>query len=60
MAKDSDISRRMDRVAEIVQQLDAGECSLEEGRELHEEAERLLDDVRDLLHEGDGEVIEIE
>jgi exodeoxyribonuclease VII small subunit len=60
MAKDPDIKRRMDRVEEIIDQLDADEVSLEDGRELYDEGQELLAEIRERLQDGDGEVIEIE
>jgi exodeoxyribonuclease VII small subunit len=60
MAKDPDIKRRMDRVEEIIDQLDADEVSLEDGRELYDEGQELLTEIRERLQDGDGEVIEIE
>jgi exodeoxyribonuclease VII small subunit len=60
MAKDSDIKRRMDRVEELIDQLDADEVSLEDGRELYDEGQELLAEIRKRLRDGDGEVIEIE
>ena len=60
MAKDSDIKRRMDRVEEIIDQLDADEVSLEDGHELYDEGQELLAEIREQLQDGDGEVIEIE
>jgi exodeoxyribonuclease VII small subunit len=60
MAKDPEISDRMERISEIIDQLDAGEVPLEEGEELHEEAKRLLAEIRDQLYGEDGEVVEVE
>ncbi|QKY18613.1 exodeoxyribonuclease VII small subunit [Halorubrum sp. CBA1229] len=60
MAKDSDIRSRMNRIEEIIDQLDADEVSLNEGSELYEEGQELLTEIRERLHEGQGEVIEIE
>jgi len=60
MAKDPDIKRRMDRVEEIIDQLDADEVSLEDGRELYDEGQELLAEIRERLQNGDGEVVEIE
>ena len=60
MAKDPDIKLRMDRVEEIIDQLDADEVSLEDGRELYDEGQELLAEIREQLQDGDGEVIEIE
>ena len=60
MAKDSEIRSRITRVEEIIDQLDADNVSRDEGQELYEEGQQLLSDIRDQLHEGQGEVIEIE
>jgi len=60
MAKDSDIRQRMDRVEEIIEQLDADEVSLEDGHDLYDEGQELLSELRERLQDGDGEVIEIE
>jgi len=60
MAKDSDIRSRMNRIEEIIDQLDADEVSLDEGSELYEEGQEVLAEIRERLHEGQGEVIEIE
>ena len=60
MAKDTDIRSRMNRIEEIIDQLDADEVSLDEGSELYEEGQELLTEIRERLHEGQGEVIEIE
>ena len=60
MPKDSDIKRRMDRVEEIIDQLDADEVSLEDGRNLYDEGQELLFEIRERLQGEDGEVIEIE
>jgi exodeoxyribonuclease VII small subunit len=50
----------MDRIEELIDQLDADEVSLEEGREFYDEGQERLAEIRDRLHDGDGEVIEIE
>jgi len=60
MPKDPDIRRRMDRVEEIIDRLDADEVSLQDGDDLYDEGQELLAEIRELLHDGDGEVIEIE
>jgi len=49
----------MDRVEEIIEQFDADEISLDEGSEIYEEGQELLAEIRNLLHEGEGEIIEI-
>ncbi|WP_244605445.1 exodeoxyribonuclease VII small subunit [Halorhabdus rudnickae] len=60
MPKDPDIKRQMDRVKEIIDRLDADDVSLEDGRELYDEGQNLLSEIRERLQDGDGEVIEIE
>ncbi|GAB6861959.1 exodeoxyribonuclease VII small subunit [Haloplanus litoreus] len=60
MAKDSEIHDRLSRVEEIIEQLDADECDLDEGTALHEEGQELLIEVREVLDGGNGEVVELE
>ncbi|MDB2246148.1 exodeoxyribonuclease VII small subunit [Halorubrum ezzemoulense] len=60
MAKDPDIKSRMNRLEEIIEQLDTDECDLNEGAELHEEGQELLTEVREILNRGDGEVVELD
>jgi len=60
MPKDSDIKRRMDRVEEIIDQLDADEVSLKNGRNLYDEGQELLSEIQEHLQGKDGEVVEIE
>ncbi|AEN07336.1 Exonuclease VII small subunit (plasmid) [halophilic archaeon DL31] len=60
MAKDSEIHDRLSRVEEIIEQLDADECDLDEGTALHEEGQELLTEVREILDAGSGEVVELE
>jgi exodeoxyribonuclease VII small subunit len=60
MAKDSDINQRMDRLEEIIDQLNVDEVSLEDGRDLYDEGQKLLSEIRECLRDGEGEVIEIE
>jgi len=60
VAKDSEISDRLSRVEEIIEQLDADECDLDEGSALHEEGQELLTEVRDILNGESGEVAELE
>jgi exodeoxyribonuclease VII small subunit len=50
----------MNRIEEIIDQLDADGVSLDEGSELYEEGQEVLTEIRERLHEGQGEVIEIE
>ena len=60
MANDSEIHDRLSRVQEIIEQLDTDECDLKEGSRLHEEGQELLGDVREILDEGSGDIVEIE
>lgn len=60
MAKDSNIKQRMDRVEEIIDQLDADEVSLEDGRELYDEGQELLAEIRERIRDGEGIIIEDE
>ncbi len=60
MAKDSEIHDRLSRIEEIIEQLNADECDLDEGTALHEEGQELLTEVREILDEGSGEVVELE
>jgi len=60
VANDSEIHDRLSRVEEIIGQLDADECVLEEGSQLHEEGQELLAEVREILDEGSGDVVELE
>ena len=50
----------MTRVEEIIEQLDADECDFNEGTRLHEEGQKLLAEVREILDDGRGEVVELE
>jgi len=60
VANDSEIHDRLSRVEEIIEQLDADECNLDEGTALHEEGQELLTEVQEILDEGSGEVVELE
>jgi exodeoxyribonuclease VII small subunit len=60
VAKDSEIHDRLSRVEEIIEQLDADECDLDDGTALHEEGQELLTEVREILDAGSGEVVELE
>ena len=60
MPKDSDIKLRMNRVEEIIDQLDADKVSLEDGRNLYDEGQELLSEIQERLQGEGGEVIEIE
>ncbi|MFC7198178.1 exodeoxyribonuclease VII small subunit [Halospeciosus flavus] len=60
MANDQEIHDRLARVEEIIEQLDADECDLDEGIRLHEDGQELLVEVREILDNGRGEVMELE
>ena len=60
MANNQEIHDRLTRVEEIIEQLDADEWDLEEGKRLHEEGQKLLAEVREILDNGCGEVVELE
>ena len=60
VANDQEIHDRLTRVEENIEQLDADEWDLEEGRRLHEEGQKLLAEVREILDNGRGEVVELE
>lgn len=57
---DWDIRDRIDRLEEIAEILEAGEISLEDAKELREEADDHLTSLRDDLDVGDGDIIELE
>ena len=59
VANDPEIHDRLSRVEEIIEQLDAHECDLEEGTHLHEEGQDLLAEVREILDGEGGEVVEL-
>ena len=60
MANDQEIHDRLARVEEITEQLDADECELDEGTRLYEEGQELLTEVRKILDNGRGEIVELE
>lgn len=55
---DGEIGAKMDRVRDIIEQLEDGEVSLERTKELHDEGKEILTDVESDLDLGDGSVIE--
>jgi exodeoxyribonuclease VII small subunit len=55
-----EIGRKMDRIQEIIDQLDNGEPSLERAKQLRDEGKELLADVETELDVGEGSVIERE
>lgn len=55
---DGEIGTKMERIREIIAQLEDGEVSLERAKELRDEGKELLADVEDHLDLGDASVIE--
>ena len=60
LANDQEIRDRLTRLEEIIEQFAADECGLDEGARLHEEGQELLAEVREILDNGRGEVVELE
>lgn len=56
----TEIDRKVQRVESIIERLEAGEVSLDEGKELLEEGKTHLQDLEELLDLGEGEVIDLE
>jgi len=59
MAKDRDIDERIERVEEIIRQLESGEVASSTAERLFEEGQRKLDEVREILDGGDDEIVEL-
>ncbi|GAB7092543.1 hypothetical protein JCM18237_28140 [Halorubrum luteum] len=53
------IERRVERIETIIEQLESGDVSLAEARELRDEAKTLLENVQADLDVGDGTVEEL-
>jgi len=58
--EDLDIEKRIERLEEIAETLEAGAVGLETARELREEADIHLETLRDQLDVGDGDIIELD
>ena len=58
--EDLDIEKRIERLEEIAEALEAGAVGLETARELREEADTHLETLRDQLDVGDGDIIELD
>lgn len=56
MTDDRSISEKVERVETIIETLEDGEVSLERAQALREEGRSLVDELRDDLDVGDGEV----
>ena len=59
MAKERDLDERLDRVEAIIEQLESGDPSREEGERLFKEERQTLDKIREILDRGEGEVVEL-
>lgn len=58
MVHDTDINQKMNRIEELIAQLEAGDLSINHAERLHEEGHQHIDDIRTLITQGDGEIIE--
>ena len=57
---ESDIGQKMNRIQEIIAQIEDGEISLDRAKQLRDEGKELLRDVEEQLDLGDASVIERE
>jgi exodeoxyribonuclease VII small subunit len=57
---DVDIGEKIERLEAIAETLEDGEVSLTKAKKLREEAHTHLEDLRDALDVGEGDIIEIE
>jgi len=55
---DESSAAKTDRIEEIIDQLEAGEVSLERAQELHAEGETLLEELDAELNIGEREIID--
>lgn len=59
MAKEHELTERVERVEEVIDELESGEPSQDEAERIVEEGRQKLDEVRDILNRGDGQIIEL-
>lgn len=59
VAKERELTERVERVEEIIALLESGEPSREEGERLLEEGRQTLEEIRAILDRGEGEVLEL-
>lgn len=59
MAKERELDERLDRVEAIIEQLESGDPSREEGERLFEDGQQTLDEIPEILDRGEGEVLEL-
>jgi exodeoxyribonuclease VII small subunit len=60
MAHDTEITEKIDCIRTLIDQLEAGDLSITNAEQLHDEGQQLLDECRTLITQGDGEIIERE
>lgn len=60
MTTDTDITATIERVNEIIEQLESGNCSRSDGTELFEEGHERLAELRDVVDGETGEIVELE
>ena len=59
MAKEHELTERVERVEEVIDELESGEPSQDEAERIVGEGRQKLDEVRDILNRGDGQIIEL-
>ena len=59
-ASSEEIERKLDRLDEIAATLEAGEIDLATAKELREEADELLETLREELAHEEGELVEVD
>lgn len=60
MATDTDITNTIEQVTEIIEQLESGNCSRSDGKELFEEGQEPLADLREFVDGDADEIVELE
>jgi len=60
MNDSEEIRSKIDRLEAIAEMLENGEVDLATAKELRQEADEHLEELRDQLDVGDGEIIELE
>ena len=59
MAKEHELTEWIERVEEIIDELESGAPSQAEGERLLEEGRQKLDEIRELLDRGEGNIVEL-
>ncbi|WP_458186246.1 exodeoxyribonuclease VII small subunit [Haladaptatus sp. NG-WS-4] len=60
MAKDTEISENVEQINTLIEQLKSGDHSKSTGEELFQEGQGRLAKLRELVNDGDGEIIELD